>query len=64
MQFRQYGHVYTSTTGLGMILGGALPSFVIAMLFAIFPRGYAGMIIGVVVAMFCFYLQWLGTSVR
>jgi hypothetical protein len=62
LQLYEHGHISISPVGLGSIVGGALPSFAVAMLFAIFPRGYAGIIVGVVIVIGVAFLEWLGIS--
>ena len=63
LQYYEHGRLSLSPVGLAGIAGGALPSFAVAMLFAIFPRGYAGIVLGVFIVIAVAFLQWFGISV-
>lgn len=47
-EYYEYGQLSASLVGLARIVGRTLPTFLIAMLFAHFCRGYAGIVLGVV----------------
>ena len=64
LRYHENGHVKFSGIGFAAIVGGALPSFVGGMLFAVFFRGYRGIIVGGIVVFSLVVLSWIGTSPR
>jgi VIT1/CCC1 family predicted Fe2+/Mn2+ transporter len=63
LQYCRHRQLLLSSVGFAGLLGGALPSFAVAMLFAIFPKGYSGIVVGVVIVLAVTFLQWIGISV-
>ena len=57
------GRFDASANGLAEVVGGALWSWAFAMLCSIRVRGYAGVVVGILVASVILSLQWLGSTV-